>query len=636
VDNISHPSSPSKQRASVLSARAGRRLIAAREKFSVAILAVERARRRSVARVRRSRLLRWRHRAPVADDLALSPPDLRPPDPSFVDELDSGSMGLAGLTVALRGASPFSVAPPAESWARELHGFGWLRHFASARTLENDLLVRRLVGEWTARARRWPSLSWAPEVVGRRMLSWLSHASLIIDDATRRPYGAFMLSLEDQATFLSASWRNAPAGHPRLVALFGLVQSALCIAGHEPRIRQAERYLIEELHQQILPDGGHASRNPAVSMELLLDLLPLRQCFIARGIGPDGTLPAVIERMIAMLRHLRLGDGQLARFNGMGATERDTLATLLAYEKRDHPEPDLGALTLPSGYARLQANATVAVIDVGAPPPIELAGRACAGCLAFELSVDDELLFVNSGAPGSAHIANLAASRGTAHHNTLVLNGQSSARLMTSEKGINSNRQAPVQPLLRATCKQHVTNDGAFFLEASHDGYASRFGLIHTRTLTLDASGDRLRGSDGLDGAKSEMRFAWDLPFAVHFHLHPRSGARLAADGSAELVLPSGARWRLSAAGATLTVEESTHFAETTGPVLAQQVVLRAVCYGAAKVHWVLARIEQDPGSTNASKSLTRQLAEAKSALAGELVHPPGAPTDANVPTERE
>ncbi len=71
-------------------------------------------------------------------------------------------------------------------------------------------LARSLVAEWIAGRRRHTAHAWAPEVVGRRIISWLSHAGLILDGAERRPYAAIMLSLEDQVTYLSASWRNAP------------------------------------------------------------------------------------------------------------------------------------------------------------------------------------------------------------------------------------------------------------------------------------------------------------------------------------------------------------------------------------------------------------------------------------------
>ena len=44
------------------------------------------------------------------------------------------------------------------------------------------------------------------------------------------------------------------------------------------------RRLVDELERQILPDGGHISRNPGALIELLLDLLPLRQAFAARNV----------------------------------------------------------------------------------------------------------------------------------------------------------------------------------------------------------------------------------------------------------------------------------------------------------------------------------------------------------------
>ena len=609
--------SPAKEVRPPPSERAARSMIAARERIGLAALAIERARRGTLARVRRSRLLRWKHRAPVADDLLLAPPDLWPQDPSFVDEIESGSFGLSGLTAQLRGASPFAVPPPSQAWARELHGFGWLRHFAAAWSVENEATARQLVAEWIRRKRRHADHAWAPEVVGRRIISWLSHAAIILDGAERRPYAAIMLSLEDQATYLSASWRNAPDGYPRLLALIGLTQAGLCISGHERRLDSAERHLAEELERQILSDGGHASRNPSVLVDLLLDLLPLKQCFIARGLKPDKALLGAIERITPMLHRLRLGDGQLARFNGMGSTERDALAIVLAYDKGSS-EPD--ALVSPSGYVRLRRGSTVVLADVSTPPTLELAGHACAGCLSFEVSAGRELLLVNGGTPAPAHERSHAEARGTASHNTLELNGQSSAKLVRNESLQRGVGSAPIQHPDRVTCAVQEM-DGDIVLSASHDGYVDRFNLVHTRTLKLDAAGERLEGVDTLSGARSDLRFAYDVPFAVRFHLHPRSGARLVAGGGADLILPSGEHWRLSASGAALTIEASTHFAEMIGPLQAQQVVLRAVCYGAAEARWVLERVEP-VGLQHGSADIAAQLAEAAAAVAAEAATP--------------
>jgi uncharacterized heparinase superfamily protein len=597
-----------------LTVRAGRSTVAAREKIGLAALAIERARRGTLARMRRSRLLRWRHRAPITDDLLLTPPDVRPQDPSFADEIESGGFGLCGFTVQLRGRSPFAVPPPSETWTRELHGFAWLRHFGAAWSLENETTAQRLVAEWIAGRRRHAAHAWAPEVVSRRIISWLSHAALILNGAERRPYAAVMLSLEDQVTYLSATWRNAPPGYPRLLALIGLAQTGLCIAGHERRLNLAERPLVDELERQILADGGHISRNPWIGAELLLDLLPLRQCFTARGLTPDPALLAAIDRMIPWLHRMRLGDGQLARFNGMGPTERDALATVFAYDKGGHKPAETIS---PSGYARMERGATVILADAGPPPALELAGHACAGCLSFEMSTGRELLLVNGGMPATAHERRSAAARGTTSHNTLELNGQSSAKLVRSEGLERGVGAAPIQHPDLVTCTVSET-DGCITLTASHDGYADRFNLVHSRTLTLDAAGGRLDGIDRLDGAKGDLRFSWDIPFAVHFHLHPRSGARINPDGSALLVLPSGECWRLSASGAALTIEESTHYAEVIWPLQAQQVVLRAACYGAAEVQWVLERLTTQNASQPTSDGAEEPAGAAEASEADE------------------
>src|SRR6195256_6348934 len=155
----------------------------AREQIGLAVLVVQRARRGALARMRRSRFMLWRYRSPGADELLLAPPDLRAHDASFADEVAAGGFGLAGAVADLRGRSPFAIPPPSPAWARELHGFGWLRHLDGAGSGEDRAIARKLVGEWIKGSRGGLELAWEPEVVGRRVLSWLSHAALLLDGA---------------------------------------------------------------------------------------------------------------------------------------------------------------------------------------------------------------------------------------------------------------------------------------------------------------------------------------------------------------------------------------------------------------------------------------------------------------------
>ena len=112
------------------------------------------------------------------------------------------------------------------------------------------------------------------------------------------------------------------------------------------------------------------------------------------------------------------------------------------------------------------------------------------------------------------------------------------------------------------------------------------------------------------------MRFAWDVPFAIHFHLHPDAEARIGASpDTAELLLDSGEHWRLTARARRSRSRTSRYFADVAGARRAQQVVLRARCYGAAEVSWTLERIRAghplDRKRNRAVKRLHRAFPEA-------------------------
>src|SRR5437588_9915687 len=102
------------------------------------------------------------------------------------------------------------------------------------------------------------------------------------------------------------------------------------MAGQQRHIRSASKRLGEELTRQVLPDGGHISRNPGALIELLVDLLPLRTAFTARNIAPPPALLNAIDRMMPMLRFFRHGDGSFALINGMGPTQTDLVTTIPA------------------------------------------------------------------------------------------------------------------------------------------------------------------------------------------------------------------------------------------------------------------------------------------------------------------
>src|SRR5665648_701633 len=133
-----------------------------------------------------------------AEQLLLAPQELRTADPSFATELYNVHFGLAGRLAEVDAESPFEIAPPSEGWARELYGFGWLRHLRAAGSELSREQAKALVQDFIALKRSHQGLAWQPEIVGRRVISWLSNSVLVLDSGEPQAYETFLRALTSQ------------------------------------------------------------------------------------------------------------------------------------------------------------------------------------------------------------------------------------------------------------------------------------------------------------------------------------------------------------------------------------------------------------------------------------------------------
>lgn len=527
--------------------------------------------RLAVKRLFRSRLMRWRYRGPGINQLILVPQDLRTADPSFFSEIYHGQFGLAGRVAYIGTASPFEVLPPSPEWEAELHGFGWLRNLTAAGDQIAREHARALVRDWISMHRHMSGTPWRSEVVARRVISWISHSSLLLQGTDTDHYDAVMESLGVQLRYLRNHWRETPEGELRLTALIALQLAGLAAAEFGSLPEETGRAFSGELRRQILPDGGHVSRNPAVLIELLLDLLPLKQCFISRDVAPPQELVAAVDRMMPMIRFFRTGDGALARFNGCGATATDALATVIAYD--DNASQPV-AFAEPSGYCRLEQGGTIVIADIGSAPPVHYSTTAHAGCLSFELSAGSLPIIVNCGAPAQQDPDWRRVVRTTVAHSTLSVGNEPSARFLAAAIG-ESALGLSGPPRVAASLARE---ESGVALSASHDGYDARFGIVHHRRLALSVNGDLLEGEDKLlapEGLKGEAR-GTNGAFHIRFHLHP--DVRPVPDENGKtvlLVLRDNTAWALESRLGRIDLEPSAFLADERGPRRSWQAVIR-------------------------------------------------------------
>ena len=554
------------------------------ERANLSVLIGRRAFRSLLGRVNAHPLTRWRFGTAKTDRVLIAPQDLRTADATRASEIYAGRFAFAGKVVISDRRSPFEMTAPSDEWAVMLLSFAWLRHLRAADSAITRANARSLIDEWISIQGGWHPLGWRTDILSRRIICWLSQAPFVLQEADAKFYRRFIRSLSRQVRYLRRTLNESRDGFPRLQAVMALTFAALCIQGQSGYLRGVMRRLSDELRRQILPDGGHIGRNPGTLIELLADLLPLRQLFSARHLPPPPAINNAIDRMMPMLRFFRHADGHFAQFNGMGPTPVDLLATVLAYDDaRGTPVSNAPH----SGYQRMGAADTALIMDTGRPPPVGLSQEAHAGCLSFEMSWRQSRLVVNCGLPAINRENWRQVARATAAHSTVTFNDKSSCRFLEVGALRKLLFGIPIIGGPRDIRVERGTQDGEW-LRASHDGYAPEFAVVHTRAVRLAPDGRMLDGEDSFSPAEGTT-----LPvnlldeYAIRFHLHPAVKASRLSDGyGVILVLPDKEVWTFNTYGDAVEIEESVFLSAADGPRRTVQIVIYGHARQKAKVRW--------------------------------------------------
>lgn len=474
-----------------------------------------------------------------------------------------------------------AMTPP---FADYLQRFEWLRDLsASGPRSEAAPTAEALMRSWlAAHGDHVSEVAWRADLCGWRILLWTCHAPLILSSGDIVYRSAVLNSLARQARHLDRGADRAVPGNARLAAWAGIVAAGLLIPGGEPRRIFGEAGLERALLNGFGGDGGVVSRSPYDQLEAVTLLALLDRVYAARRLEPPEFLSAVTSRAVAALLGVTLGDGGLSSWQGCAPLTAEAVqAAVSASGVRTRPLRQARDW----GYQRLAGGSTTVILDAAPPPASRLGGAGCASTLAIELSDAGQRLIVNCGGARGAMPLPPDLARGlrtTAAHSTLVIGDSNS----TAVHGDGTLGQGVREVMLE---RQEL--DSGSRVDASHDGYSRRFGLIHQRMLALSANGRELRGEDSLTPAPRRRR-ASSASFAIRFHLAPGVEVTPTADGQAALLrIEHGPLWQFRCRGGTVSVEDSV-WVDGGGravPTL-QFVVSGQAPAGGASVGWLLKR----------------------------------------------
>ncbi|HEY7763809.1 MAG TPA: heparinase II/III family protein [Aestuariivirgaceae bacterium] len=446
-----------------------------------------------------------------------------------------------GRTIHSRGASIFEISEADAAWLEELHGFAWLTDLEATGLELARVHARALISDWLDRDTGHKRSADGLTVVARRLMSWITAAPFLLDHASADFLAKFWAGLSSHIRDLQLRSTLCISPSRRLACATALAYAAIALSGMEPWRATILDWLADRLDAQILPDGGHASRNPAELVQLLLDLTPLRLACEMHRITMPPPLQAALERMMPMLRFFLHGDGGLAMFGG-GADALVAQCSAILDSDGTQGMPISNALH--SRYMRLAHGSTVVIFN-SAP---NASSDGSVAPLAFELSDGPCRIVTNCGPPLRPNDAGEGDSP-SADYGIVTLLAASKPAPLPFLEGLGLRRSAPPQsePMLAST-------PAGSLAEANHACFALQTGYAHERRLYLSSSGADLRGEDRfVPNAGAEPG---EAHFALGFHLHPDVTPTRANDGSSLVLLcQRNIAWIFMARGAEIALE---------------------------------------------------------------------------------
>lgn len=503
-----------------------------------------------------------------------------------LDDVWPGDPAQGGNLAAAWGDQPEALFALATDAMPHAHGFDWLRDLAANRQADGCPVAYAATAIWLTRYGRWQATAWRSDLLARRLANWTMHWRLITagapDEEAADTIGATMIrSARRQLRFLDRCAARDVDQQARIGALcHGIVAAiglcpgrAIAERSIPPLLDRLLRRLDETLTTQIQPDGGHVSRSPSKQFAVVCDLALVRDALDSSLLGVPEWVQRSLDRTAPILRMLRHPDGGLALFQGAHEGQPAAIDLALKLSATGGASPTVARH---AGYARVSADNGQLLMDCGTGQT----GEGHRGPLAIELSIGRQRVIVNCGAMTAGGAAWQSALRATAAHSTLCIADTNADTQVRGRQGQHWDNQPTISEL-----------EGEWLMEASHDGYAERFGLRHTRAVYCDNKGEDWRGEDTLTpitGTTAERQL-----FTVRFHLHPRVRADLAQDQATVLIrLPNKSGWRFRSRGGQIRLATSIYIADGETVQRCEQIVVTgSTGPDGAQVRWALQRV---------------------------------------------
>ena len=458
---------------------------------------------------------------------------------------------------------------------KKLHSFYWL---FSIDLKSSNKISQSIIEKWIARNQNYKTESWEIDILSKRVIAWISNSKITYDRSDDNYKKNFNEIISKQVNHLINEIDRSLDLNNKMIGC-----TAITITGIAYKNNRFLEYGLNLL-KKIINSSFDSDYFPK-SRSIRQMIFYLKYFILIRELLKESLndIPEYLDEIIFYLgKSYDFFWGSIKQsllFNGNNNSDNqdfDKYLALFRYKfKNDKFEI--------SKYKILKNNNTLLAMDMGNNPVKNVSENYQGGPLSFEFFYKNNKLITNSGYfQNHTHQLN-RISKSTATHSTLILDNSSVCSYKKNNKG-----QSFVNKGFKTFDEKVIYEKEYWKLQCSHDGYLSRYGVIHERNLEFNTSKNILFGREKLI-KKKNFKVS---NFEIRFHLLPGIKVTKLQDNKSVLIELDNSGWRFFSNDGLIGIETGLYFGNKNSYVENQNIFISGVTQNSEQlIEWQISKI---------------------------------------------
>ena len=458
---------------------------------------------------------------------------------------------------------------------RKLQSFYWL--FSIDLKSSNEV-TQSIITNWINRNKNYETKSWEIDILSKRVIAWISNSKITYNESGSNYKNSFNEIISKQVNHLINEIDRSSDFNDKMIGCTAITLSGIAYKNNkflEYGLNLLKKIINTSFDNNYFPK----SRNIRQMIFYLKYFILIRELLKDSLNDIPEYLNEVIHFLGKSYDFIEVSLDQSLLFNGNSNSNNkdfDEYLSLFRY-KFKNDKLDI------SGYTILKNKNSVLAMDTGSNPPRNYSENYQSGPLSFEFFFKGKKLITNSGYYQDHNHQLNSISKSTAAHSTLILDNSSTCNFKKNSKG-----PITVSKGFKTFDNEVNYEKNYWSIKCSHDGYLSRYGVIHQRNIKFDLDKCILFGKEKLI-KKNNFKIT---NFEIRFHLLPNIKVTKLQDNKSVLIELENSGWKFFSKDGLIGVETGLYFGNKNKYIENQNIFISGLTQNNDQlIEWQISKI---------------------------------------------